>query len=273
MHLLSLQQVWLYGQIEWQRLLFTRRGWLTMLSCALLWFVLLRYLVVPVSVWMQEPATVLGAEWLAAWVDVRHLLHWPAAELSIFWVLALLLVPPSAVLFTAGQICRDRSRGTLRFYSLRSHRVSILLGRFLGQLALLGTLVLFALLATLTLIGWQQGGISSAVFSAACYSWLLVMVTLLPFVALMSLMSVLTASSRGAASLAIAFLALLPLLVGTLAPYWSESGYLLALLPGAHIQSLISTRPWQPGAVVWLPLLQCLAYLSLSAWYFQRRSL
>ncbi|MCC5825681.1 ABC transporter permease subunit [Alkalimonas sp.] len=273
MHLPVWSHIWLLSQIEWQRLFLSRRGWLTLAAFCLLWFLLLRYLVMPLSQWMLDPAIVEGAEMVAGWVDVRQLLLWPRPELSLFWLLALLLTPAAAVLFSAGQICRDRSRGTLRFYSLRVGRDSILLGRFFGQLLVQGTLLLLALLACLLLAFWQGASLSGNLLSAMLFCWLFVMLSLLPFTALMSLMSVWLNSSRAAVSMAVLLLTLLPLLLGILAYYWPQALPAFAWLPGAQIPALINSSPWQPWAELGLPVGQAALLLTLSLLSFRRRAL
>ncbi|MCC5852199.1 MAG: ABC transporter permease subunit [Alkalimonas sp.] len=273
MHLPAWSQLWLLSQIEWQRLFLTRRGWLTLAASCLLWFVLLRYLVVPLSQWMLDPAILEGAEMVAGWVDVRQLLLWPRPELSLYWLLALVLSPMAAVLFSAGQICRDRSRGTLRLYCLRISRSSLLLGRFLGQLLVQGTLLALTLVASLALAFWQGAALSLELLSAALFCWVFVMLCLLPFTALMSLMSVWLNSSRAAVSLAIVVLSVLPVVLGVLAYYWPGVLPLFGWLPGAQIPALMNSFPWQSWAPLALPVGQALLLLALSLYSFERRGI
>ena len=65
---------------------------------------------------------------------------WP--KWRCFWCFALYLFPMFSILIAADQFSSDKTRGTLRFLTIRTSRDSLLFGRFLGQILIQGLLIL-----------------------------------------------------------------------------------------------------------------------------------
>lgn len=270
---LMIPQAALYAGVELRRLWASRRGLMTLAATTMIWYFILRYAIGPAANVMADEGFQQMFTNLFGQFGLQQLFGWPAPELAIFWLLTLLLLPLFCLFFTANQISSDAQRGTLRLLSLRSSRLSILLGRFTGQLLVQGCLILVALSATLIMTAWRQGGVGLAELEAAGIIWLNLIVVLMPFTALMSCFSSLVNSSRLAVSLAIVSLGATFGLLAWLIFYFPDFIYLLGYLPGAQIFQLLPQQGWQSLQLATLPLLQTLVLLVIAAVLIKRKAL
>ncbi|MCT6700428.1 ABC transporter permease [Rheinheimera sp. 4Y26] len=255
----------LLARFELYRLVGSPRGWFALGAFSVIWYFLLRYPIFEASVQLQQPEVqgMLGR--VFGMVGLHNLLNWPLPELSVYWLITLLLLPLVAVLTSADQTASDRSRGTLRFLTLRTSRSAIVLGRFAGQMLVQALLVLLSLLATLVLAGWRLGSLPLAAFEHALIVWINLLIVLAPFTALMALCSALVRSSKLAISLAIVGSGLLMGLLSTLIWYWPDFLWLLEYLPGAQLPLLLGEQGWNTLQYAGLPLAQTAVLLTL-AW-------
>jgi len=124
----------LLARFELYRLIGSPRGWFALAAFAVIWYFLLRYPIFEASVQLQQPDIqgMLGR--VFGMVGLYNLLNWSVPELGVYWLITVLLLPLVAVLTSADQTASDRSRGTLRFLTLRTSRTAIVLGRFAGQM-------------------------------------------------------------------------------------------------------------------------------------------
>lgn len=264
------RRCWAIARFELNRLFFSKRGWVALAAFSLLWFFIFKYLISRGADLMHSEMFRDMAQSAFGQLGFGALYQLPMAELAIYWLIAIYIYPPLALVISSDQTASDRQRGTLRFLTLRSSRSEILFGRFVGQLLILG------ILAGATLMGcWLMGGVKQPdlLLSAATTSlglWGYLMYALLPFVAFMALLNSFLSSSRQSLMLAIIFLGGAQLLVAVASHYIPVVDMLNYAIPGNEFSKLLST-PGQ-GLQAWLqPLLQSALLLAI-AWFISRRS-
>lgn len=269
----TLRHIRLYAGFELDRLWLTRRGLMTLAATAVLWFFLLRYAIAPASELLASASFQQMFRDAFGAVGLSQLFVWPAAELAIYWMLSLMLLPLLCMFFTANQLCNDLERGTLRLLALRSSRLSIVLGRFSGQMLVQSCLILLSLTATLSLAAWRESGLTLAMLNAAAVIVVNLLLVLLPFTALMSCFSAIVRSSRLAVSLAIVSLGLAFSLLSTFVFYFPDFLFLLGYFPGTQVMHLLPLQGWQTLQHALLPLLQTLILLSCATLLLKRKAL
>ncbi|MDP4535476.1 ABC transporter permease subunit [Alkalimonas collagenimarina] len=269
----TLQHCGLYASFELRRLLLTRRGLMTLAATTVIWFFLLRYAIAPASdIIVAEGFQQVFSDMFGS-TGLSQLFAWPAPELAIYWILSLLLLPMLCLFFTANQLCSDLQRGTLRLLALRSSRLSIVLGRFSGQMLVQCCLILLSLVATLALATWREGSLTLPMLNAAAVIAVNLLLVLLPFTALMSCFSAMVRSSRLAVSLAIVSLGLLVALLSWFIVYFPDFLFLLGYLPGVQVMQLLPLQGWQTLQHAVLPLVQTVVLLGLASLLLTRRAL
>ncbi|WP_213997666.1 ABC transporter permease subunit [Arsukibacterium sp.] len=271
--MLLLRQIRLFSQVELSRLWLTRRGLMTLAATAVVWFFLLRYAIAPATEILQEPNFQKSLTAAFGMLGLHQLLNWPAPELTLYWMLSLVLLPFLSLVFTANQLSSDAARGTLRFISLRSSRTAIVLGRFCGQLVVQLCLILLSLTATLLISAVRQGGISWQAIEAALLISCHLLIVLMPFTALMTVFSAWARSSRLALSLAIVSLGVVFGLLSWLIYHQPNAAFLLEYMPGAQIWQLIPAQGWQSLQLAALPLAQTAVFLLIAQQILSRRAL
>lgn len=271
--MLLMRQIRLFSQVELSRLWLTRRGLMTLAATAVVWFFLLRYAIAPASDILQEPNFQKSLTAAFGMLGLHQLLNWPAPELTLYWMLSLVLLPFLSLVFTANQLSSDAARGTLRFISLRSSRTAIVLGRFCGQLLVQLCLIMLSLAATLAISGWRQGGLNWQAFEAALLISCHLLIVLMPFTALMTVFSAWARSSRLALSLAIVSLGVVFGLLSWLIYHQPNMAFLLQYMPGAQIWQLIPAQGWQSLQLAALPVAQTAVLLLVAQQILSRRAL
>ncbi len=267
------RQTWLYSRFELQRLFMTPRGWFALAAFTTIWYFLLRYPIYQASVQLQDPEIQQMLSGILGMVGMYNLLNWSLPELSVYWGLTVLLMPLAVLFSAADQTCSDRSRGTLRFLTLRSSRDSIFFGRFIGQMLVQALLIGLSLLATLALAAWRLGDLPVSALNAALVIWLNLLIVLMPFTALMALCSAVVRSSRLAISLAIVSMGVLAGLLGYLVWHFPALRGVLEYLPGAQLPVLLGAQGWDTLKHCGLPLLQALLLLIAGRFVMQEKAI
>ena len=277
---------------EVRRALGSRRGLLSVLGFALLWALVLVYLVRPAGALDAGAGTGgpdgpgIGAlvRGLAERAGLEALLAWPSSALAAGWIAALYLLPAVALVAAVDQTASDRARGTLRYLVLRASRTEISLGRFAGQALVQAALVIAALGSTLALVAVDAPDRLAGSLGAAAPAALALWLSLLPWVGLASLVSALAPSARRATLLALlAWIALSWLAAagaGLIERAGPPEGWRAAagtaleyLVPGAAVDALLRA-PVEAAPLAALPaLVQALALVALAALVLGRRAL
>lgn len=210
---------------------------------------------------------------LLSLVGLEPLKNWLLAEFAIYWVVALFLFPTFSLLIAADQMISERNRGGLRFLTLRCSRGQIFFGRFIGHLSIQGILLVITLAITYLLLlinnseNWLPG------LQLLPLMFLNIMVSVLPFVALMSLLSILMNSVRMASLMAIVILALGSFIINYLAGYIPFLSLLNTWIPGVQLVHMAQSTPSIALMSLWMPLMQTVGFLLIGYGIFRRQEI
>jgi len=210
---------------------------------------------------------------LLSLVGLEPLKNWLLAEFAIYWVVALFLFPTFSLLIAADQMISERNRGGLRFLTLRCSRGQIFFGRFIGHLSIQGILLVITLAITYLLLlinnseNWLPG------LQLLPLMFLNIMVSVLPFVALMSLLSILMSSVRMASLMAIVILALGSFIINYLAGYIPFLSLLNTWIPGVQLVHMAQSTPSIALMSLWIPLMQTVGFLLIGYGIFRRQEI
>ncbi|WDE06794.1 ABC transporter permease subunit [Thalassomonas viridans] len=266
----SFQRAWSLASFELIRLFFTRRGALALAAFVTVWGFILYYPVSSAAAMVSSESFKGMATSLFGSFGLSELLTWRAPELAIYWLVAVCFFPLFTLYAASDQTCADRSRGTLRFISLRASRTEILLGRFFGQALILFLLMLVTLLAVLAMAVYRDSGVllDSSLKGLALLKELVIAV--LPFIALMSFFNSFIRSARLAIVACLLFYGFMLIFVGIIESWFAPFSVLNYLLPGIQLRGVINQQGADMGLYL-IPLGQTLGYL-LAGDVIMRRS-
>lgn len=208
---------------------------------------------------------------LLSLVGLEPLKNWLLAEFAIYWVVALFLFPTFSLLIAADQMISERNRGGLRFLTLRCSRGQIFFGRFIGHLLIQGILLIITLAITylLLLINNSENWLSGLQLLPLMF--LNIMIAVFPFVALMSLLSIMMSSVRMASLMAIVILALGSFIINYLAGYIPFLSLLNSWIPGVQLVHMAQSTPSIALMSLWMPLMQTVGFLLIGYGIFRRQ--
>jgi hypothetical protein len=254
------------------RLFNTKRGVLALLAFATIWFIILYYFVSSAAAIVTSASFERMAHELFGALGLSALLDWPVSEYAIYWLIAVYFFPSFSVLACSDQICSDKNRGTLRFVTLRSTRLELILGRYLGQLLIVSILVLLTVTATTLLASMRDIALLPASLLIGAKLALELIIVVMPFIALMSLLNILASSARLAVVFATLFFGLGPLIITFIQYQLGQELYLNLLFPGGQINIILSQTNVD-GSHYILPLLQTLVLLASSHMVMKRAAI
>jgi len=255
---------------EWARLFFSKRGWLAIVFFALIWAVFLNYVIAPAANYMSGSEFGFVVQSLFERLGANTFSNWGTYEIALYWIFALYLLPFFTMVSAADQIASDRARGTLRFFVLRVSRSKVFFGRFIGQYLIQLFIVFVTLASVLVLIAIKApNNLASALADAPIAAVNLALV-LLPYVALMALVSVVSKSARQATMFAIIGWIVLWFLLGYIQNRFGPIPILDWVLPGSQLSSLVRLGGWDTLSVAPIPLLHT-AVLLVLGWVAIRR--
>lgn len=257
---------------ELVRLFNTKRGLLALSAFATIWFIILYYFVGSATGIVTSPSFERIASDVFGALGLSALLKWPVSEFAIYWLVAVYFFPVFSVLACSDQICSDKQRGTLRFITLRSTRLELILGRYLGQLLIITILITLTMLATIILASLRDTSLLIIGLFIAIKLFLELFIIVMPFIALMTLLNTLVTSARLAVVMATLFFGLGPLIVTFVEYQFGQNFYLNLVFPGGQISSILSQTNVS-GAHYLLPLLQTLAFIVCSHFVMKRATL
>ncbi len=263
----------LLAKFELKKTLFSTRGIIGLIAFALVWFVLLWYPIKEASNYLftEESKSLLTA----LFQDDLQILHsWSAAEMAMFWLAALYLFPLFNIFICADQFASDRSRGTFRFLTLRASRDTLFFGRITGYLCIQALLLIFTLLATLLLVAYRDPSLLFDAAISGIYIFINIMIILLPFTALMAILSLHANSARQATVFAILLMVGLPIAINMIAHNLPNAiDVLMWFIPGSQISMMINSYGFNNIELTLVPLLQAAVLLFLGRTYMARIAL
>ena len=268
---LNIWRIWALIKFELIRLFFTKRGMLAVLAFATAWFIILYYPVnSAVSIVSSEGFKDMAKQMFGV-LGLSELLNWPVSELALYWLIAIYSFPVFALIASSDQTCADRTRGTLRFISLRASRNEILFGRFLGQVLIISTLILLTLLATVVMATWRDTSLFIPALTKSLYLFKELLIAVLPFIALMAFFNSFLRSAKLTAVITLLFFGLGSIFISILEYQAPIAIHLNYLFPGMQLDAVVGQQGLDMSHYV-IPLIQTVAYLTLAS-IFMKRSL
>ena len=248
----------------------TRRGLLSLLAFALVWFLILRYAIYGAAQFFMAdaPGGLIVSFFNSA--IINNLMSWQIPELAVFWVISLYLLPIFCIALTADQTASDKARGTLRLLHLRASRDGIFFGRFIGQMLILLMLILLALFTTLVLVLFRNEALLMPALRLSLILLVNLLLVLLPYTALMAWVSSMARSARQATLFAIIIWIICSIATGWLASRFPGIWGLDKVLPGAQVSGLLQLSGWSTLSLAYLPVIQTVVLLFLGRWMMQR---
>jgi ABC-type transport system involved in multi-copper enzyme maturation permease subunit len=265
--------VWLMAQQELQASFASKRGLFVSMTFIVIWTLLLFYPIRFSVEALQNPDThsiMLNA---LSVIGLERLKEWQLAEFAIYWIVALFLFPASSLLMATDQMISERNRGGLRFLTLRCSRGQIFFGRFIGHLLIQTCLIVMTLVITYLLLIFNSTQLWLEGLKIIPLLLLNLVFVVCPFIALMSLLSVLMNSVRMASLMAIMILLLGGLIVNVAASYFPFLSLLNYWIPGAQVAEISQLNPTTALFTVWHPAMQSLGFLLLGYGLFRRQAI
>lgn len=260
------------ARFELIRLFFTKRGMIALAAFASIWFIILHYFVSSAVGIVSSGSFQDIAQKLFGAMGLSELLTWPVPELAIYWLVAAYLFPSFALFAASDQTCSDRTRGTLRFISLRATRSEILIGRFIGQTLIISILVAFTLIATVIMASYRDIGLFSTGLTKALILFVDINIISLPFIAMMTFLNSFLRSSKMAIVICSLIFALGPLFISLLTYKLSMASSLTYIFPGVQISDAIGQSKLS-GENYIVPIIQTACYLAVANLIMKRSSL
>jgi len=158
----------------------------------------------------------------------------------------------------------------MRFLVLRASRTQIFLGRFIGQYFIQLFIILVTFLSVLALVAFNAPENVSVALADAPVVLVNLALVLMPYVALMALVSVLASSARQATLFAIVGWIVLWFLLGYIQSKFGPFPILDWVLPGSQLGSLVKLGGWDTLNLAPIPLLHTLVLLAFG-WFAMHR--
>ncbi|RLV61145.1 ABC transporter [Parashewanella curva] len=269
----TLRNTLLITAFDVQKLFFQRRGVIAISCFSLVWLFLLIYPIHGAVELLNNPNFKDFIIGFAQMSQTEKLLNWQVPELTVYWVIALYLYPMFSIIITADQFASDKQRGTLRFLLLRSNRDSLFFGRFLAQMLIQTILIALSLLATIFLACYRDIDLLLPSLSSSGFIVIALIINLLPYTALMSLLSLHANSARQATLYAVLFWMLTSLGLAILNYFFPVTEFLQFIKPGVQLSDMLNTQGAGVLTYSMLPIIQAVAFLALGRVYMQRSAL
>ena len=265
--------VWLMAEQELQASFASKRGLFVSMTFIVIWTLLLFYPIRFSVEALQSPDTHSIMLSALSVIGLERLKEWQLAEFAIYWIVALFLFPASSLLMATDQMISERNRGGLRFLTLRCSRGQIFFGRFVGHLLIQTCLIVMTLVITYLLLIFNSTQLWLEGLKIIPLLLLNLVFVVCPFIALMSLLSVLMNSVRMASLMAIIILLLGGLMVNVAASYFPFLSLLNYWIPGAQVAEISRLNPTTALFTLWHPAMQTLGFLLLGYGLFRRQAI
>jgi len=266
-------QIYSIAQHELLKLIGTRRGWISIVALSLVWALVLVYVIRTTARFLANPDTsgILGM--ILGESGQRFGNTWSTLEVSVYWFVALMILPFFAVLISADQIAADRTRGTLRYLLLRTSRMTLFFSRFAGQMVIMWLMVVLTFFSAVAMTAMHSSENAAAMVADALPVIVNVWLVLMPYVALMALFSVLARSPRQAIIYSIIVWIVVWVLTKFLRSQIGEVAWLDWVMPGAQIAGLLRLDGWETLQLAPVPVAHTIVLLAFGAWAMWRRDL
>lgn len=269
----SFWPTWLIAQQELHASFASKRGLFVSIIFIVVWTLLLVYPIRYSAEAMHNPDTSSLILSGLSMVGLEPLKEWMLAEFAIYWIVALFLFPASSLLMATDQMITERNRGGLRFLTLRCSRGQIFFGRFVGHLLIQTCLIVMTLVITYLLLLFNGSDLWLEGLQIMPLLLLNLVIVICPFIALMSLLSVVMNSVRMASLMAVIILLLGGLIVNYAASYLPFLLILNYWIPGTQVAQMAQSTPSLALLTSWSPIMQTVGFLVLGYGLFKRQSI
>lgn len=269
----ALSHIWLLARFELSKRFSSRSGIIALIAFIMVWSIILIYPVKEAASIIMQPSF---KEFMAAVfgpTTLDQLFNWKVAEFAVFWVAALYLFPLFSIFISADQFSSDKQRGTLRFISLRVSRNSLFLGRFIGQVLIQSLLIILTLIAAIALIMSRDSSLLLPAINTAMIIFASVLIVVLPYIAMMTLLSIIANSARQASIFAVILWIIVSLIITLVNVQFPGFDVVSYLLPGSQLSDMVNTQGLAAFAYIPIPLLQTVAILIIGRMVMQRSAL
>lgn len=268
----SARAIWLISQFELTRLFLTKRGLILLAAFAIVWFFILKVIILESVKMLNDPSLVNQVTAWSGQLNLDYLLQWPYSELAVYWILSLFIFPFITILMTSDQTASDANRGTIRFLLLRTSRSQLLIGRFIGQAIIMASLIALTIIPSLAMgVAREPNNVLNTLPQLFLVAGNLFIVCL-PFIAVMALFNVLQQSSKLSVLFALILLPLLSTMIDGFAFYLPVLKYVLYIFPSVQLTETLQLADFRISSIV-TPLLQMTAYLGLAHVALTRKAL
>lgn len=261
------------ARFELSKLFLNTRGIIALIAFALVWGLILLYPIKSASAILLNPSFEELINGVFGPNTLNELFQWQVAELAVFWCAALYLFPLFSIGISADQFASDRTRGTFRFLSLRASRDSIFFGRFIGQMIIQMVLVAITVVATILLATVREPSLLIPASISGALVTLNLLIILLPYTAIMAILSLYATTARQATIYAIILWALISIVIAVFHSQFPSIDGLQWVLPGAQLSMMINTQGLGSLAYAPIPLIQTAVLLIIGRQYMQRIAL
>jgi len=255
---------------EWARLFLSGRGWAAIITFTVIWLVFLTYAIAPAASYVSSSDFSFVVQLLFGSFENTAFTNWKSAEIALYWIFSLYLLPFFTMISAADQIASDRARGTMRFLVLRTSRANLFFGRFIGQYFIQLFIILVTLATVLGLVAYKSPEKLPVAVSEAPVVIVNLALVLLSYVALMALVSVLVKSARQATMLAIVGWIVLWFVIRYVQNNFGPIPLLDWVLPGSQLSTLLRLGSWNTLALAPIPIAQTIVLLGFG-WFAIRR--
>ncbi len=265
--------IWLIAMQELVASFTGKRGLFVTVVFILIWTLLLFYPIRFSAEAMHNPDSASMMMSLLGLVGLEPLKNWLLAEFAIYWIVALFLFPASSLLMATDQMITERNRGGLRFLTLRCSRGQIFFGRFAGHLLIQTCFIVITLVITYLLLLFNGADLWLEGLQIMPLLLINLVIVVCPFIALMSLLSVVMNSVRMASLMAVIILLLGGLIVNYAASYLPFLSTLNYWIPGTQVVQMAQSTPSIALLSSWSPIMQTVGFLVLGYGLFKRQSI
>lgn len=268
----SSRAIWLLAQFELIRQFKSKRGIISLLAFAIVWFFIIKVIVLQSVSVLNEQGSQGVASNILNYFNLNALLQWPSTELAVFWLFAMLIFPFVTIVMTSDQTASDVKRGTVRFLLLRTTRTQLLLGRFTGKLCFLTMLIITTILPVVLISIMKESSSLLPLLSLSLFVCSSLIIVCIPLMALMALLNSIYQSSKISMLFALILVPLISSVIKYAVNYFPPIESLLYLLPGIQIFDTLQLASYNFQIIV-TPLLQTTAFLVLAKMQLARKSL
>ena len=196
--------------------------------------------------------------------ELHSLSQWPSFVTAGIWYTGLMGWPLLPLIFSSDIFVSDKQRGTLRFFLLRTNRRSFLLGRFLGQVLILGIFMSIAMCMTmLHLNAWGSPQLAAEV-KVLTISGLNFIVLMLPTLALITLTSTFASTPRRVMVWSVLLWCMGAWLVAKIGGINPSLSWVKYVLPGSQVSQYLTLHGFETLKLAPISIAQALFFLFIA---------